>query len=57
MKYRKCPHCKGSLDFGERCGCQDENEAAPLQRKRPHEKVAAATIPLTRPDVKYVASI
>ena len=56
MKYKKCPRCGSKLDCGERCDCRDENEAAPLQRERPHEKVADVTVPLTRLDVKgYVA--
>ena len=50
--YKPCPNCGANNDPGESCDCRDENEAVPLQRKRPHEKVAVATVPLTRPDVK-----
>lgn len=27
--YRICPQCHAYLDFGERCDCQDKEEAAP----------------------------
>lgn len=27
--YRICPRCRAYLDFGERCDCQDKEEAAP----------------------------
>lgn len=27
--YRKCPLCGSALDPGERCDCQDKEEAAP----------------------------
>ena len=27
--YRTCPLCGSSLDPGERCDCQDKEEAAP----------------------------
>lgn len=28
--YRVCPICGASLDPGERCDCQDKEEAAPV---------------------------
>ena len=28
--YRICPDCGSSLDPGERCDCQDKEEAAPV---------------------------
>lgn len=28
MIYRTCPRCGANLDPGERCDCQDKNEAA-----------------------------
>lgn len=29
MRFRICPDCGSSLDPGERCDCQDIEEAAP----------------------------
>ena len=27
--YRRCPICRANLDPGERCDCQEKEEAAP----------------------------
>lgn len=26
MYYRICPHCKGNIDPGEKCDCQDKEK-------------------------------
>lgn len=31
-RFRTCPYCGSSLDPGERCDCQDKEEAAPVDR-------------------------
>lgn len=30
MQYWTCPNCSANLDFGERCDCRAEKEAAQL---------------------------
>ena len=37
--YRICPQCHAYLDFGERCDCQDKEEAAPVLEHRDGQKV------------------
>lgn len=32
--YRTCPLCGAALDPGERCDCQDKEEAAPVLEHR-----------------------
>lgn len=45
--YRVCPLCGAALDPGERCDCQDKEEAAPvLQHQNGRvEKVLTAKFP------------
>ena len=37
--YRICPHCHAYLDFGERCDCQEKENAAPVQQHQDGQKV------------------
>lgn len=37
--YRICPQCHAYLNFGERCDCQDKEEAAPVLEHRDGPKV------------------
>ena len=35
MQYKVCPHCGAHLDCDEKCDCEKEKEADPLQRVQP----------------------
>lgn len=38
-KYRECPFCRCSLDFGERCDCQDEKQKKERAREEQFRKL------------------
>ena len=37
LQHQICPHCKASLDFGERCDC-DEQECIDTPRRQAPKK-------------------
>jgi len=53
--YKTCPDCGANNDPGEICSCKDENEAAPLQRKRPLANHATPILTTDSENVKPVS--
>lgn len=53
-QYRVCPYCGDHIYPGERCDCQKEKEAVPMQRERPQAKLPTASVAVAGAEVKAI---